>query len=263
MKTSEERMVDTYETLATSARIRILDMINNAQTSHIGSNLSCIDLLTALFVKSDLSRDKVIFSKGWAAASAYYFLAEKGVIPKSELDTYCRPGSRLNGLVEPGTPGVHFAGGSVAMGIAAGVGFALAKTISKEKGTIYVLESDGAMDAGITWEAALIGAHHKLKNLVVIVDANGFQAMGKVKDVLNIEPLVDKWKAFGWDVEEIDGHDFVQIDRALSSEHTQPLVVIGRTVKGKGVSFMENDNLYHYKKLSPDEYKRALEELRG
>jgi transketolase len=256
-------MARHYDNLATKARIAVLNMITAAQTSHIGSNLSCIDLLTVLFERTNLSEDKVLFSKGWASASAYYFLAEKGIIPKSALDTYCKPGSHLNGLLEPGVPGVHFAGGSVAMGIAAGIGFAFAKRISNEQGTIYVLESDGAMDTGITWEAALIGAHHKLANLVVIVDANGFQAMGKVDDVLNLEPLTGKWKAFGWDAIEIDGHNFSQIEKALSKRHPRPLVIIARTIKGKGISFMEHNNIYHYKRISPDEYERALEELHG
>jgi len=238
-------------------------MVYDSQMSHIGSNLSCIDLLAVLFEKSDLSKDKILFSKGWAAAAAYYFLAEKGIIPKGDLDTYCLPGSKLIGLVEPGIPGIHFAGGSMCMGVAAGIGFALAKRLNKEDGTIYVLESDGAMDGGITWESALIAAQQKLGNLVVILDANGLQAMGKNEDILNLEPLADKWKAFGWEVTEINGHDYTQIETALAGSHSKPHIIIARTIKGKGVSFMENENLYHYKKLSQDEYEKALQELHG
>lgn len=252
-----------YKEQAQKARSKVLEMLYESQMSHAGSNLSCIDLLTVLFAKTDLAKEKIIFSKGWAAAAAYYFLAQKGVIPEADLDTYCKPDSKLIGLVEPGVPGIHFAGGSMSMGIAAGIGFALAKRLHKEQGNIYVLESDGAMDGGITWESALIAAHQKLGNLVVLLDANGLQAMGKNEDVLNLEPLVDKWKSFNWDVTEIDGHDYAQIEKALTGSHSKPHIIIARTTKGKGVSFMENQNLYHYKKLSQDEYEKAQQELNG
>jgi len=140
----------------------------------------------------------------------------------------------------------------------------LAKKIKKENGKVYVLMSDGEMDCGTTWESALLGAHHKLDNLVVIVDFNGLQAMGKVKDILNIEPLKDKWQAFGWQVREIDGHNFEEIEKALtdsSSEKERPMVIIARTIKGKGVSFMEGENIWHYKAPSDEEYQKAMNEL--
>jgi len=256
-------MATLYKEQAQKARSKVMQMLYESQMSHAGSNLSCIDILTVLFEKSDLKKDKILFSKGWAAASAYYFLAQKGVIPEADLDTYCKPDSKLIGLVEPGVPGIHFAGGSMCMGIAAGIGFALAQRLNKEDGRIFVLESDGAMDGGITWESALIAAHQKLGNLVVLLDANGLQAMGKNEDILNLEPLVDKWKSFNWDVTEINGHDYTQIEAALAGSHSKPHIIIARTIKGKGVSFMENDNLYHYKKLSEDEYEKAQQELHG
>jgi transketolase len=140
----------------------------------------------------------------------------------------------------------------------------MAKKIKKEKGKVFVLMSDGEMQVGTTWESALIAAHHKLNNLIVIVDFNKLQAMGEVKEILNIEPLKEKWKAFGWEVREIDGHDFEQIEKALISpvlEGEKPLVIIAKTIKGKGVSFMEGNNLYHYKAPSEEEYQRALKEL--
>ncbi|PIV42733.1 MAG: hypothetical protein COS26_01705 [Candidatus Nealsonbacteria bacterium CG02_land_8_20_14_3_00_40_11] len=149
-------------------------------------------------------------------------------------------------------------------GLPFGVGFALSKKIKKEEGKIYVLMSDGEMDCGTTWESVLIAAHHKLDNLVVIVDFNGLQAMGRVKDILNIEPLKDKWQAFGWEVREIDGHNFKEIEKALAEsapEEGKPRVIIARTIKGKGVSFMEGNNLYHYKAPSDEEYQKALKEL--
>ncbi len=150
------------------------------------------------------------------------------------------------------------------LGLPFGVGFALSKKIKKEKGKVFVLMSDGEMQIGSTWESALIAAHHKLDNLFVMVDANKLQAMGKVEEILNIEPLKDKWKAFGWEVREIDGHNFGEIEKALTEpapEKEKPMVVIAKTITGKGVSFFEGNNLYHYKAPSDDEYRRALKEL--
>ena len=253
-----------YKKISTEARKKVIEMIYKAQSSHTGSNFSCIDLLTVLFEKSNLDKDKIILSKGWAAASLYYFLWRKDRITKEELDSYCQPGSKFIGLAEPIIPEIPAAGGSMGFGLPFGVGFALAKKLKKEKGKVFVLMSDGEMDCGTTWESALIAAHHKLDNLFVIVDANELQAMGKVKEILNIEPLKDKWSAFGWEAREINGHNFEEIERALVNPPYQvdkPVVVIARTIKGKGVSFMEGDNLYHYKAPSNEEYQRALKEL--
>ncbi len=253
-----------YKGIAKDARKTVLSLIYKAQTSHIGSNFSLTELLTMLFEKSDLDKDKIILSKGWAAASLYYFLWRKGRITKEELDSYCQPGSKFIGLAEPVIPEIPAAGGSMGFGLPFGVGFALSKKIKKEKGRIYVLMSDGEMDCGTTWESALIATHHGLDNLVVIVDFNGLQAMGKVEDILNIEPLKDKWQAFGWEVKEIDGHNFEEIEKSLINPplHVgKPMVIIARTIKGKGVSFMEGDNIWHYKAPSDEEYQKALKEL--
>lgn len=255
---------ENYKKITTEARKKVLELIYKAQTSHIGSNFSCIDLLTVFFEKADLDKDKVILSKGWAAASLYYFLWRKGRITKKELDSYCQPGSKFIGLAEPIIPEIPAAGGSMGFGLPFGVGFALAKKLKKEKGKIFVLMSDGEMQCGTTWESALISAHHKLDNLVVIVDFNGLQAMGKVREILNIEPLKDKWKSFGWEVREVEGHNFKEIETALVSplpSETKPFIVIARTIKGYPISFMKNNNLYHYKALSDEEYQRALKEL--
>lgn len=253
-----------YKKTATEARKKVIELIYKAQTSHIGSNFSCIDLLTVIFEKAELDKDKIILSKGWAAASLYYFLWRKGRITKEELDSYCQSGSKFIGLAEPIIPEIPAAGGSMGFGLPFGVGFALAKKIKKEKGKVFVLMSDGEMQVGSTWESALIAVHHNLDNLFVVVDMNEFQAMGKVKEVLNIEPLRDKWQAFGWEAREIDGHNFEEIERALTDPSSQkPLVIVARTIKGKGVSFMEGNNLYHYKAPSDEEYQRALKELNG
>lgn len=259
-----EDKIKKYKEIARQARIKVIELIWKAQTSHVGSNLSAIDILTVLFEKADLNKDKIILSKGWAAASLYYFLWKKGRITEKELDSYCRPGSKFIGLAEPIIPDIPAAGGSMGFGLPFGIGFALAKKLKKEKGEIYVLMSDGEMQCGTTWESAMIANHHKLNNLCVLIDYNKFQAMGETNKILNIEPLKDKWKSFGWQVREIDGHNFRKIEKALISpppSKTKPLVIIAHTIKGKGVSFMEGQNLYHYKNLSKEEYDRALKEL--
>lgn len=256
-----------YKKIANEARKAVLRLIYQAQTSHIGSNFSCIDILSVLYNIADIDkdlkedRDRIVISKGWVAASIYYFLSEKGIIPKEDLESYCKDDSKYIGLVEPSIRGVEAAGGSMGFGLPFGVGFALAKKVKKEKGKAFVLMSDGEMDCGTSWESALIAAHHKLDNLFVIVDFNGLQAMGKVKEILNVEPLKDKWQAFGWEVREIDGHNFEEIEESLSSPSEKPVIIIAKTIKGKGVSFMEGNNLYHYKAPSDEEYQKALEEL--
>ncbi|MFH1462555.1 MAG: transketolase [bacterium] len=259
-----------YKEIARETRIKVLELIYKAQSSHIGSNFSCIDILTVLYsianIDKDLKedRDRIVISKGWVAATIYTFLAQKGIISEEYLESYCKDGSKYVGLVEPKVRGIEAAGGSMGFGLPFGVGFALAKKLKKEKGKVFVLMSDGEMQIGTTWESSLITTHHKLDNLVVIVDANELQAMGEVKMILNIEPLKDKWRAFGWEAREIDGHNFEEIERVLAGsplDEGKPIVIIARTIKGKGVSFMENDNIWHYKAPSKEEYQRALKEL--
>jgi transketolase len=261
-----------YKEIANETRKIVLRLIYQAQTSHIGSNFSCIDILTVLYsianIDKDLKedRDRIVISKGWVAATVYALLAKKGIIPEEDLETYCENGSKYIGLAEPYVRGIEAAGGSMGFGLPFGVGFALAKKLKKEKGKAFILMSDGEMDCGTTWESALISAHHKLDNLTVVVDFNGLQAMGKVKEILDIEPLKDKWEAFGWEVREIDGHNFEEIERSLTAPSLQkekPIVIIAKTIKGKGVSFMEEKNLYHYKAPSDEEYQMALKELNG
>jgi len=265
-------MEKDYKKLANNARKKVLEMIWKAQSGHIGSNFSAIDILTVLYSIADIDknmeedRDRIVVSKGWVAASVYYFLAEKGIIPKEDLETYCQKESKYIGLAEPNIRGIEAAGGSMGFGLPFGVGFAIAKKIKKEKGRVFVLMSDGEMGIGTTWESALIAAHHKLDNLIVVVDFNGFQAMGKVKDILNTNPLEDKWKSFGWDAVGIDGHDFKNIEESLKTKTTgkkMPRIMIAKTIKGKGVSFMEENNIYHYKAPSDKEYQMALKELNG
>jgi len=259
-----------YKKIANEARKKVLEMVYKAQTSHVGSNFSCIDILSVLYslanVDKDLKedRDRIVLSKGWGAAALYFFLAEKGIVPKEDLDTYCREGSEYIGLAEPLVRGVEAAGGSMGFGLPFSVGFALAKKIKKEKGKAFVVMSDGEMDCGTTWESALIASHHKLDNLAVIVDYNGLQAMGETNKILNIEPLKEKWEAFGWEVREINGHNFQEIEESLTNlpaVQGKPTIILAKTIKGKGVSFMEGENIYHYKPPSDEQYQQALKEL--
>lgn len=257
-----------YKKLANEMRKTVLEMIYKGQSSHIGSNFSCADILTVLYnianIDKDLKddRDRIVISKGWVAATVYALMAEKGIVPKEDLETYYQDGSKYIGLLEPYVRGIEAAGGSMGFGMPFGVGFAIAKKIKKEIGKVFVLMGDGEVAIGTTWESGLIAAHQKLDNLFVIIDFNGLQAMGKVEDVLNIEPLKDKWEAMGWEARKIDGHNFEQIEKALTApSNGKPVAIIAKTIKGKGVSFMENNNLYHYKMLSEDEHQRALKEL--
>src|SRR3989344_1802973 len=200
--------IKKYKEVARNARETVLRMIYHAQSSHIGSNFSCIDILSVLFEKMDIKKDKFIASKGWVAASVYYFLAEKGISPKEDLERYCGPNEEVYiGLVEPqGKFGLEFAGGSMGFGLPAGIGFALAKKLNNDEGKIHVLMSDGEMQIGTAWESVLIAKQHSLSNLVVWVDNNRLQAMGPTKEILNVEPIDERVKSFGWAVQRVNGH---------------------------------------------------------
>lgn len=264
-----------YKQITKDARLTVLDMIYKAQSSHIGSNFSVIDILAVLFDKVDLNKDKVILSCGWKAAAFYYFLAEKGLIPKEDLDTYCQPGSKYIGLTEPGIPGIHFAGGSMGMGLPAAVGFALSKKMKGEDGTVYCVMSDGELQCGTTWESMLIARQHKLGNLVVLVDHNGLQAMGLISEILHfgkIGEVVMEDRSFrdipysvledGWFKDLTSGHEISEIKRVLEQNHRNlPAFIWLLTTKGKGVSWMENNNEWHYKNLSKSDYLKAKKEL--
>lgn len=266
--------VSDYKKIANDARKKVLEMIHKGQTSHIGSNFSCIDILAVLFSKLNLDkdlkpdRDRFVLSKGWVAAAMYYFLSEKGIIPKEDLELFGKDGSKYIGLSEPEVRGVEVAGGAMGHGLPIAVGMALASQRAGHPPAggwkTYVLMSDGELDCGTTWECALLAPHQKLNNLTVIIDCNGFQAMGTKKEVLDMEPLADKWKAFNWDVAEIDGHDYKQIDQALdrAGKTEKPLVIIARTIKGSGggtkCTLFENKLEWHYKNVDAQTYKQAL-----
>lgn len=233
-----------------------------------------VDLLAVLYFstlridppRSDWKdRDRFILSKGHGAAAIYATLAHRGFFPVDRLSTYCADGTFLAGHVtHHGVPGVEVSTGSLGHGLPIGCGMALAGLRARQSYRVFVLLSDGECDEGSTWEAALFAPHHKLDNLVAIIDYNKIQSFGRVKDVLDLEPLADKWRSFGWSVCEVNGHDHTQIHHALEHvplELGRPSAVIAHTVKGKGVRFMEDDLLWHYRPPDAKQLAQALAEL--
>lgn len=251
--------IKKYEGLARKARIDIIGLIHKAQTSHVASNLSCIDFVTVLYENLE-QKDEWVWSCGWKAATIYYFLNKQGKITDEQLATF--PKSPFFGLAETTVPGVHVSGGSMGHGLPVSVGMALAKNKMKEDGRIFCIMSDGEMQEGTTWEAAQIASHNKLDNLVVIIDFNKWCAMGQTSDVCNLEPFEKRWEGFGFKALRIDGHSYEQIESALGVRETdKPLVIICDTIKGKGVKDFENSLLYHYKYVDDNDYAKALAEL--
>ena len=263
-----------YSQISKEIRKKVLKMAFEARASHIGSSLSEVDILTVLYFKI-LSidpknpwfddRDRFILSKGHGVAALYATLSQKGFFPENILDTYCKEGGKLPGhSTRNCAPGVEVSTGSLGHGLPMGAGMALAGKRDKKNYRVFVLMSDGECDEGTTWEAALFASHHGLDNLIVIIDYNKLQAFGRTNEVLNLEPLKEKWQSFGWKVKEIDGHNFSEIENALSRipfEKTKPSLIIANTVKGKGVSFMEDKLEWHYKNLTQEDYGKALKEL--
>lgn len=253
------------EALARESRLKVLDLVYKAQTSHIGSLMGAADLFAVIFSKIDLDKDKFVLSAGWKAALLYFHLWKLGRITLEELDSYCQEGSKFIGLAEPIHPDIPFAGGSMGYGLPAAVGFAMAKKMKGEEGTVYCYMSDGEWAIGTTWEAMMIAHQHNLKNLCIIVEVNGLQAMGKTEDILSISPTTKTMLRDGEAI-EIDGHNFSQAEINLNlarGRHSYPLVIFANTTKGKGVSFMENNNIWHYKAPSEAEYEQAKQELHG
>jgi transketolase len=209
-------------------------------------------------------RDRLIVSKGHAAAALYAVLAERGFFEMDTLRTYCQAGSALTGHVSHHVPGVEFSTGSLGHGLPVGAGLALAAKRDGRATRTYVLLSDGELDEGSNWETALFAPQHELDNLIAIVDYNKIQSFGRTREVLDLDPLADKWRAFRWAVREVDGHDVEALTGALRAtpfETGRPSVLIAHTVKGKGVSFMENDLLWHYRTPDARQLDQALREL--
>ncbi len=266
-----------YELLisrARSIRRRILTMSEAARAPHIACALSCVDILTALYTevarvspaRTDApDRDRIILSKGHASAALYACLAECGYLEVSCLNSYAADGSMLAehpSRCQP--PGIEATTGSLGHGLGLGVGLAKAARLMGVDYRVFVVLSDGECNEGSVWEAALWAPKHDLGHLTAIIDFNKLQATGKSTEITQLEPLADKWRAFGWDTREIDGHDFGQLLEALTAPSDgRPRAVVAHTVKGKGVSFMENNLEWHYRPLSPDDLRRGLAELEG
>jgi transketolase len=262
------------EELALAIRRTAIRMVHKARASHIGGCLSAADLLAHLygwFLRVDPGnpgwpeRDLFLLSKGHAAAGLYATLALTGFFPKAWLKTYCQNRTRLAGHVShQGIPGVEVSTGSLGHGLPLGLGMALARQRTGHPGRVVVLMSDGECDEGSTWEAALLAPQLGLDNLLAIIDINKIQALGRTAEVADLEPLDEKWKSFRWGVRRIDGHDHEAIRGALGAvpfETRRPSVLLADTVKGKGVSFMENRLLWHYRSPNDEEFSRALTEL--
>jgi transketolase len=260
--------------MARRLRRHVITMIATAGSGHPGGSLSAADIITALYFKvlrhdprnpQWLDRDRFILSKGHAAPILYAALAETGYFPVSELATLRKLDSRLQGHTDRKfTPGVEMSAGSLGMGLSFAIGVALAARLDSKAYRTYVLLSDGECEEGQTWEAALSAAHFKLDNLTAIVDCNGIQLSGWTRDIMNLEPFTQKWQAFGWHTIDIDGHDLDQILSACQEAEkirNKPTVIVAHTIKGKGVSFMENNVAFHGKAPTREETERALKEL--
>lgn len=258
---------------AKNIRINILKMVNKGESSHVGSALSCVDLLTCLYSNylffdsknpSLLERDYFILSKGHAGAAVYATLSEFNFFPKEKLFTHYQDGSDLSGHVShKNVPGVEFSTGSLGHGLSVGAGIALGMKKKNTDQKVCVLLSDGECDEGSIWEAAMFSSHHKLDNLLAIVDYNKLQSLESVSNTLELEPFSDKWKSFGWEVIEMNGHNHDEIVNCLNlaKASKKPVCLIAHTTKGKGVSFMENSVLWHYRTPKGKEFDDALTEL--
>jgi len=257
--------------LAHRIRRGVIEQSKRANVGHIGSSLSITDIIAALFagplraaLPTDPDRDRFILSKGHAALALYAALHEAGRLTDQDLSSFCSDHSALGAHPEHVVEGVDFSTGSLGHGLSIGAGAALAARLQGSQRTVFVLVSDAECNEGSLWEAVMFAAHHKLSNLVAVVDVNGQQALGYTRDVLNLDPLAARWGAFGWDVHEVDGHDVDIMSTTLADlrrDEGQPHVLLAATTFGKGVSYMESQIKWHYMPISDEEYAGALQEL--
>ncbi len=261
--------IENLKKLANKNRKTIIEMIHTAKAGHPGGSLSVIDILTAIYeIDVDFNsekRSKVILSKGHAVPAQYAELYSKGIILKEELNTFRKINSRLQGHPYTGTiPEVDATTGLLGQGLSIAVGMAIAKKNNDDNNHVYAILGDGEMQEGQIWESLLQAAHYKLDNLIVIIDYNKLSSYDNVNESMNLEPLADKIKAFNFHVIEIDGNDMEQIVKALNEAYAisgMPTVIISNTIKGKGVSFMENNPKWHSGAISNEEYEIAIREL--
>ncbi len=272
---SEPMSVEELEKMAVAVRCDIIDMICTAAAGHPGGSLSATDVVTALYFRVMRidpknpdwpDRDRFILSKGHACPVWYAALAERGYFDKSHLKTLRQMGSILQGHPDMNkTPGIDMTAGSLGHGLSAGLGMALSAKLQQKDYHVFVVIGDGESQEGSIWEAAMAAPRFKLDNLTAILDYNHLQNDYSVDDIMPIDPVADKWQAFGWNVIDIDGHDMAQVVQALEeakSHQGAPTIIVANTVKGKGVSYMENVCEWHGKAPCQDEADQALEELR-
>jgi transketolase len=262
--------MDDVVLAARAIRRVVLQQSRRANVGHIGSALSVADALAVLYCRilrlpspTDPERDRFILSKGHAALALYGALSVRGWLAESELDTFCADGSRLGVHPDRALPGVDLTTGSLGLGLSFGAGAALAARLQGSGRRVFVLLSDAECNEGSVWEAVMFAAHHRLSNLVALVDDNGQQAMGKTRDILDLSPLAPRWRQFGWDARDVDGHSCSKIETAITQGESlsAPRVIILKTVFGRGVSFMEGQLRWHYLPMSAEEYRRACEEI--
>jgi transketolase len=265
---------DKLAKMAAHLRGTVITMCHDSSSAHLGSSLSCIDVLTAAYwhvlnidpaSPTDPIRDRFILSKGHAAMALYATLANRGYFPIEELKTYNKDNGRLAEHPPANLlPGVEAATGSLGHGLPIGIGMAVAGRIHKHPYRVFALLSDGENNEGSVWEGAMFASAQRLENLCVIVDYNKWQATARSNETLMLAPLADKWRAFGWDAHEVDGHDVAELARRMQhmpNGSGKPVALIAHTVKGKGVSFMEDDNNWHYRAPTADEVVLAHKEL--
>jgi transketolase len=275
--TPETELLEHLRERAHFAREETVRLIQIAKTGHFASAFSCAEILATLYYghmrlrqgEPDWpERDRFLFGKGHAAVALYPFLVDYGFFPKAVLDEYTRLGNPLGDHPDMrNVPGIDFSSGSLGHALSAGLGMVLGGRLNGHDYQVFALLGDGEMHEGQVWEAALSAAHHRAGNLVAIVDRNEYSLDGKVDDVIGIEPLAAKWEAFGWETLEVDGHDVAELLTALRAvsgpDREKPAVIIAHTVKGKGISYMEQEFGWHLGYLTPEDEKDALEELRS
>lgn len=252
-------------------RKAVIHMTHYSKASHVGACLSVIDILYILYFKimkidpvnpMKVDRDKLILSKGHASAALYAALAERGYFPKEYLTKFYIDGGILPGHLDiESVPGIEASAGSLGHGLSIGLGMAIANRQTQNSGKVYVILGDGECNEGSVWEAVMLASSLKINNLTVIVDFNKLQAFGRTNDIVNQKNLAKRWKAFGWDVHEVDGHDLNQLENAFLAACDNPKVIIAHTIKGKGVSFMEDKLEWHYKSPNDEQLILALKEL--
>lgn len=275
MPYSEEKR-EKFEKLTRDIRLTVLKMIYEAGSGHPGGSLSAVEIIATLYfdkMRVDSrnpnweDRDRFIPSKGHCAPTLYAILAEKGFFPKSELSTFRRFNSILQGHPDMlKTPGVDMSTGSLGHGPSVGMGMALAGRLSKKDFYVYVLVGCGEMNEGQIWEAAMAAVKYKLDHLILLLDYNRYQLDGAMDDIMPLGDVMAKWKSFGWNVIEVNGHEPEDISDGIEKAQTVeyvPSILIARTVKGKGVSFMENTHIWHGRKISDEEYVKAVKEVSG